>query len=577
MNIRMLHLFFLCIFALLIGGCQANLTTQSRLANEGNPLNQSAEKQLIPKKPKWAPFDWSETDIASREIWFTKNDYLFFSCEDLLEGNQLTKTFLRNGNAIISFKTNTRLNLNKYSFNTKRQIDEILEIKATPSEALVYFEGINQLKPSAEIKFEVMPHIDFIKIKYILEGPKLKECKYGKPFFKEIFEEDIKEQAELEFARGTAIKRLGVIAQKPNSLRQKPVESNPPEIKIDKYESRVVELNAVITGFVSDDSGVATLLVRGRKIPVSPDGRFSFRGKLGYGANNILFQAEDIYGNIIEKNILITRDEYVSDTALESVDFPPQTKMNSPDALAVVIGVESYQYVPDAAFAYNDAEVFREYLAETMGMKRQRIKLATNSKATQAEFSKLLGPNGWLARNIVKGKSDVVVYFSGHGIASPDAKSSGLLPFDVDPNYSVGLPTEQLYKDLSAMGAKSVTVFLDACFTGQTRSSEMLIANARPIVIRPSAQSVPSNVTVISAASGSQISGAIEEKEHGLFTYYVLKGLGGEADLNEDTLLKTNELSEYVSTNVREQAAINGREQTPELQGDAGRVLVRFQ
>ena len=209
-------------------------------------------------------------------------------------------------------------------------------------------------------------------------------------------------------------------------------------------------------------------------------------------------------------------------------------------------------------------------------MKRQRIKLATNRKATQAEFSKLLDQR--LARaEYCKGKSDVVVYFSGHGIASADAKSSGILPFDVDPNYSVGLPTEQLYKDLSAMGAKSVTVFLDACFTGQTRNSEMLIANARPIVIRQLAQSVPSNVTVISAASGSQISGAIEEKEHGLFTYYVLKGLGGEADANKDTLLKMNELSEYVSTNVREQAALNGREQIPELQGDANRVLVSFQ
>ena len=195
--------------------------------------------------------------------------------------------------------------------------------------------------------------------------------------------------------------------------------------------SRVVELNAVITGFVSDDSGVATLLVRGRKIPVSQDGRFSFRGKLGYGANNILLQAEDIYGNVIEKNILITREEYVSDTALENVDFPPKTQMKNPDALAVVIGVESYQYVPDATFAYNDAEVFREYLAETMGMKRQRIKLATNSKATHAEFSKLLGPNGWLARNVVKGKSDVVVYFSECGIASPDAKSSAF-SFDVE-------------------------------------------------------------------------------------------------------------------------------------------------
>ena len=49
--------------------------------------------------------------------------------------------------------------------------------------------------------------------------------------------------------------------------------------------------------------------------------------------------------------------------------------MNNPNALAVVIGIENYQYVPDATYAYNDAEVFREYLAETLGLKNRRLKL----------------------------------------------------------------------------------------------------------------------------------------------------------------------------------------------------------
>ena len=61
-----------------------------------------------------------------------------------------------------------------------------------------------------------------------------------------------------------------------------------------------------------------------------------------------------------------------------------------------------------------------------------------------------------------------------------------------------------------------------------------------------------------------------------LFTYYVLRGLSGDADTNKDKVVKLNELSDYVSKNVKEQAAINGREQTPELQGDKDRVLVQF-
>ena len=364
---------------------------------------------------------------------------------------------------------------------------------------------------------------------------------------------------------------------------KKSKDKTPPLIKIlspvpqSGQAARVDTYTSFIRGKVTDDSGVMNILVAGRRVGVTEDGTFASKVKLTIGRNEVLVQAEDINGNVAAESVTIIREEFIPEQILADVDLPPKTRMNNPDALGVVIGVESYQYVPDAAYAYNDAEVFREYLAETMGMKRQRIKLATNTKATQAEFSKLLGPTGWLARNVVKGKSDIVVYFSGHGIASPDAKSSGLLPFDVDPNYSIGLPINQLYQDLASMGARSVTVFLDACFTGQTRNEEMLIANSRPIVIRPDATTIPQNVAVISAASGSQISGAIEEKEHGIFTYYVLKGIGGDADANKDGSINLSELDSYVSANVKDRSAADGREQVPEFVGDGSAVIVRLQ
>ena len=126
------------------------------------------------------------------------------------------------------------------------------------------------------------------------------------------------------------------------------------------------------------------------------------------------------------------------------------------------------------------------------------------------------------------------------------------------------------------MGAKSVTVYLDACFTGQTRDAKMLIADARPIIILPKEQDIPDKVNVLSAASGSQISGAIKEKEHGLFTYFVLRGLSGDADVNKDKVIRLKELSNYVSKNVREQAALNGREQFPQLKSNQDKVIVKF-
>ena len=365
-------------------------------------------------------------------------------------------------------------------------------------------------------------------------------------------------------------------------LASKKIDKNPPTIKILKPSltnsgvARLDTYTSFIRGTVTDQAGVMTVLVQGKKVGIKEDGTFASKVRLGMGRNDILIQAADINNNIAETTVTIIREEFISEVTLADVDIPPRTNMSNPEALGVVIGVENYQYLPDATYAYNDAEVFREYLVETMGMDRQRVKLATNSKATQAEFSKLLGPNGWLVRNIIQGQSDVVVYFSGHGIA--DADSTGLLPHDVDPNYAFGLHTKQLYRDLANMGTKSVTVFLNACFTGQTRDSQMLIANTRPLRIKLVESEIPDSITVLAAATGSQISGALEEKEHELFTYYVLKGLGGDADDNKDRTITLTELNRFVQAKVKEKAAIGGREQTPENIGNqSDRALVQLQ
>ena len=156
-----------------------------------------------------------------------------------------------------------------------------------------------------------------------------------------------------------------------------------------------------------------------------------------------------------------------------------------------------------------------------MGFKKENIKIITDRKATQAEIEKLLGNDGWLARNSIKNKSDVVVYFSGHGVANVSTSAAHILPHDVDPNYSSGVQLKNLYKNLASLEAKSLTVYLDACFTGQTRDEKLLIDKARPVVVRESEFQADEKITVISASSGSQISSAMQDSSHGiLLTIY---------------------------------------------------------
>ena len=101
----------------------------------------------------------------------------------------------------------------------------------------------------------------------------------------------------------------------------------------------------------------------------------------------------------------------------------------------------------------------------------------------------------------------------------------------------------------------------------------MLIAS-RPVGLRVLEQSIPDNFTVMAATTGDQTAKPLEEAKHGMFSYFLMKGMEGEADANNDNQITAGELHAYVEQNVVQQSSGS---QTPELQGDASRVLVRFQ
>ncbi|SVD62913.1 uncharacterized protein METZ01_LOCUS415767, partial [marine metagenome] len=168
-----------------------------------------------------------------------------------------------------------------------------------------------------------------------------------------------------------------IVLLSPNATTQKEV------FRKDSYQT-------YIRGKVSDNEGVLTVFVNGKKAAMQAKGDFAAKVKLALGVNRVKVQAEDINGNISERKFIIIREEYISPQVLTDVDMPPKTRMNNPNGVAVVIGVENYQYVSDATYAYNDAEVFREYLADTLGYRKSKIKIVTNSKATLAELNKLL-------------------------------------------------------------------------------------------------------------------------------------------------------------------------------------------
>ena len=84
---------------------------------------------------------------------------------------------------------------------------------------------------------------------------------------------------------------------------------------------------------------------------------------------------------------------------------------------------------------------------------------------------------------------------------------------------------------------------------------------------------LPPNFTVLTASSGLEFSGPLKEVGHGMFSYFLMKGMEGAADLNSDKDITAGELHEYVRGNVAQYSA---GLQNPGIQGDKSRVLISF-
>ena len=365
------------------------------------------------------------------------------------------------------------------------------------------------------------------------------------------------------------------IKTKPKDLDKPEIILHSPELSNNLF--RTEEFSIIIKGKTTDNKGVFQVYVNTEIASLKSNGQFQKRIKLKIGKNPIVIQVVDINDNESTKEFLIIRDEIIEEDEFSDIDSALETSNNKPNAIAVVFGIEEYQYAPNVSNAYNDAEIMREYLISTFGLKRENIYFRYNERATKGEFEKVFSKNGWIAKNADK-NSEIYIFYAGHGIASTDDKSAYLIPNDIDPNYaSTGYSLNKLYQNLSKIESKQTTIILDACFSGISRENEMLLADSRPVSIEVKQGSIPKNLTVFTASSGNEISSGYFQKMHGLFTYFFLKGLNKNADVNNDTKITLGEMEQYLKENVSSQAQKMGREQNPQLHtSDKDKVLLKY-
>jgi uncharacterized caspase-like protein len=173
----------------------------------------------------------------------------------------------------------------------------------------------------------------------------------------------------------------------------------------------------------------------------------------------------------------------------------------------------------------------------------------------------------------------VFIFYSGHGVPGLKDGRQYLLPVDGDPNAPEiqGYPTELLYRNLGQLEARSVTVFMEACFSGESPSGYLVRAASGIHVTSKNVPAVP--FTVISAANKDQVASWDKEARHGIFTKHLLDALYGAADSkrygNADNRITLSEIKGYLDHEMTYAARREfGREQQATVIGDPEKVIV---
>jgi len=267
-------------------------------------------------------------------------------------------------------------------------------------------------------------------------------------------------------------------------------------------------------------------------------------------------------------------EEAVEEIVLESdVDINiPVTGIVNNDGIAVVIGNRNYQKTKNVDFAVHDARAVKQYLMKTMGFKEGNIFYIED--ATKTDFEVMFGTKdfaeGKLYNAVKPDRSDVFVFYAGHGAPDLRKNTGYFVPVECDPQYIAisGYSSEVFFNNISQIPSKSTTVVMDACFSGAE-----LLEGVSPIGIKSKDFDNVQNGVMLSSSAGTQVSSWYSEKNHGMFTYFFLKAIqDGNADYNGDGQLTAREIYQYASDKAdgvpyyaRRYRSI---EQTPTIQGD---------
>ena len=255
----------------------------------------------------------------------------------------------------------------------------------------------------------------------------------------------------------------------------------------------------------------------------------------------------------------------------------------SPSRWAVVIGINDYDdpAIPDLHYAENDARAVRSVLVHPGygAFPKQRVRLLLGKAdpalgAERATARNIRGALNWLVTHT--GKNDLVVlYYSGHG--APEHRYYYWISVDAQMRDldSTAVPNYFIQRKLRDITSERVVSFIDCCEGAGTVPDLRVALGVRPRGVGVASRFVENfkgkgRVTITASDEGQQ-SLELAEFQQGLFTYYLVKALQGDADTaggSADGFITLEEVWTYLRASVMRKSRERKGNQVPVMHAE---------
>ena len=288
---------------------------------------------------------------------------------------------------------------------------------------------------------------------------------------------------------------------------------------------------------------------------------FSERIQLREGQNTISIAVQGTEGLTNQKTISI------------------QLAKKREEVYAVVIGINKYKNLPSLKYAVNDAREFYRYLVEVNQVPKDHIWLLLDEEATLEKMKNTLGT---LLRRSAGKDDTVIIFLAGHGATEKDASSPDgdglekyILPYNADPKdlYSTAMPMSEVARIFQRISSERLVFIADTCYSGASGGRTILAGETRTNVSGAFLERLSQGKgrVILTASDANEVSFEKDELKHGVFTYYLLEGLRGKADLDGDGVITLDEIYRYVSKKVPQ---ATGQDQHPVRKGETTGQIV---